>query len=173
MATAVDGRYTAYVRCWDYAGRTKIVARHATDPNIRTDIWVPKGAGSNGIGSAWSHDSGSERLDANADADAIVFQDPEAYSAPLGDGFNNFEEYRGVIYTEGVGDDLPPRHLRLNPLRKDLFIRTDGFDDDYPFALGNAIADAGIDIHDTTPGGTMPPTTTLSSPTSLRVRSRK
>jgi hypothetical protein len=147
----VDGRFTAYVRCYDFGGSTEITVAHATDTNIKTALWIPKGAGSNGIGSAWTHDSGAVRLDANADSDAIIFQDPEAYSAPLGDGFNNFEEYRGVVFTLGVGGDID--HQRLNPARKDLFIRTEGFDDDYPFALGNAIADVGIDIHDATAWG--------------------
>jgi hypothetical protein len=148
-----DGRYVAYVRCYDYGGSTEITVEHPTDRNIRSALWIPRGAGSNGIGSAWQHDSGSERLDPNADIDAIVFQDPEAYSAPLGDGFNNFEEYRGIVYTPEVDPNSPLQHRRLDPLRKDLFIRTVGFDDEYPFGLGNAIADAGIDIHDTTDWG--------------------
>ena len=46
---------------------------------------------------------------------------------PLGDDFSNFEEYRGIVYTPTIGGNLT--HIRLDPFRKDLFIRAQGFGD--------------------------------------------
>jgi hypothetical protein len=146
-----DGFYTVYLHCWDYGGRTKLTVSHPTDPNIVQNLWIPKGSEGNGIGSAWQYDNGTERLNANADIDAILFDSPSKFSAPLGDDFNNFEEYRGIVYTATVGGPL--QHLRLNPYRKDLFIRGEGFEEAYPFAIGDALKNAGVDVHDTTHWG--------------------
>jgi hypothetical protein len=121
---------------------------HPTDPNIVQVLWIPKGSDNNGIGSAWPHDNGTKRLDANADIDTIIFDNPGQFTAPQGDDFNNFEEYRGIVYTATVGGQL--QHLRLNPYRKDLFIRAEGFDAAYPFEIGDALLNAGVDVHDTT-----------------------
>jgi hypothetical protein len=135
-------------------------------------IWIPKGSGSNGIGSNWEHDNQDERLNSNADVDAIIFDGADNssnYTAPAGDDFTNFEEYRGIVYAlrNDVGV-LELRHLRLNPHRKDLFIRGEGFDDAagdiyrefdpvdgdwsnyYPFRIGRALYWAGIDVWNTT-----------------------
>jgi len=140
------GTYYVYLNCWDYGGRTEIFV---TDPVSGTNIgqmWVPEGSDKNGIGSAWVYDQGTSRLDPNADSDAVVFESLGAYNAPLGDDFNNFEEYRGIIYTPTVFEN--PTHLRLNPYRKDLFVRGVGFD--APLHIGDAFVNAGIDVHDTT-----------------------
>ena len=51
----------------------------------------------------------------------------------------------------GVGGTLD--HKRLNPHRKDLFIRGVGFGADYVLDIGDAYANAGIDIHDITGWG--------------------
>ena len=97
------------------------------------------------------HDQGTERLNPNADIDKIIY-DKKEYSSPAGDDFNNFEEYRGIVYTEPAGGPL--KHQRLNPHRKDLFVRAVGYNPDTePFILGNAFAGAGIDVHNTTDWG--------------------
>ena len=128
--------YVVYLQCWDYGARTMLVVRHPTDAAIRSEIWVPKGSGANGIGSAWEYDNNpTRRLDANADIDKIIFDTSTAiYPAPLGDDFNNFEEYRGILYYPAEVMESPPeerilKHQRLNPNRKDLFIRAEEFDD--------------------------------------------
>jgi len=152
--TGINGVYIVYLQCWDYGGRTRLVATtDSTDPAAPSaEVWIPKGSGSNGISSIWVHDGDpANRLDPNADPDAIIFENPAGRTNPPGDGLNNFEEYRGVVYTAGVGGSL--QHLRLNPLRKDLFLRTSGFGGDHPYANGDAIEDAGIDVHDTTTWG--------------------
>jgi hypothetical protein len=174
--------YAIYLQCWDYGGRTLLAVKHPTNSNIRSEAWIPRGSGANGIGSAWQYDNDpASRLDANADIDRIVF-DPsmDKYPAPLGDDFNNFEEYRGIVYYPASEMNKAPEarvltHQRLNPLRKDLFVRAEAFDDaigdpyrpfdppmvngtpqwsDYdPFRLGLAFQNAGIDVHNTTGWG--------------------
>jgi len=147
----VDGIYTIYLHSYDFGGRTRLSATHPADTNIKDVIWVPKGSGSNGIGSAWQYDSSDVRLSANGDTDAVVFDKKVSSAAPLGDGFSNFEEYRGILYTEGIKGEQ--QHMRLNPNRKDLFVRAIGFDAEYPFAIGDALKNAGIDVHDITGWG--------------------
>jgi hypothetical protein len=160
VTDAGGGTYTIYLRCWDYGGRTKVVVADPDHPNIRAELWMPRGSNINGIGSAWQYDSGNYRLNPNDDVDMIHFSDTESYdiySVHRGDDFNNFEEYRGIVYTEQVGGDLV--HKRLNPRRKDLFIRAVGYDDTndasapYPFAMGDAFTNAAIDVHNTTTWG--------------------
>jgi len=141
--------YDVYVQCWDFGGRTRVVIEVPGNPAVKGEMWVPAGSGVNGIGSGWIHDSGLPRLEPNADIDAIIFEDPDRFSAPLGDDFTNFEEYRGITYTEA--GEL--KHMRPNPRRKELFVRAVGFSQDYPFALGNAFQNAGIDVHDVTGWG--------------------
>jgi hypothetical protein len=153
---AQNGIYTIYLQCWDYGARTKLVITHPSDSNISYSIWIPIGAGINGIAKAWDYDNDpgttgdSNALDPNADMDEIIFEKPGVYTAPAGDDFKNIEEYRGIIYTVPGGD--PPtrdrKHIRLNATRKDLFVRGDGFDPvRAPFAIGDAFKNAGIDVH--------------------------
>jgi hypothetical protein len=175
------GIYTVYLQCWDYGARAKLVVTHPTNANIRSEVWIPKGAGANGISSNWIHDNAATRLQANADIDAIIFENPGGYTAPPGDGFNNFAEYRGILYRATIGSEL--LHLRLNPHRKNLFVLAEGYDDAigdpyrpfdppvgdggqpqydsyYPFRLGTALKNAGVDVlnitgwgHDATEDG--------------------
>jgi parallel beta-helix repeat protein len=152
--TAVAGTggvYTAYLQCWDYGGSTRAVVTLPGIAGAEAGIQVPIGSAGTGISSAWAHDSGNPRLDPNADIDKIIFDEKE-YPAPLGDDFNNYDEYRGILNTLLPSGEL--QHKRLNPRRKDLFLRAVGFDPELaPFALGDAFSNAGIDIHDTTDWG--------------------
>ena len=174
--------YEMYLQCWDYGGRTRLVVKHPANSNIGSEIWIPRGSGANGISSAWEYDNDpGYRLDGNADIDRIVFdQTMDKYPSPLGDDFNNFEEYRGILYYPAEEMIKPSEervltHQRLNPHRKDLFVRAEGFDDaigdpyrpfnppvangvpqwsNYdPFRLGLAFNKAGIDVHNTTGWG--------------------
>ncbi len=175
ISDAGGGSYTIYVQCWDLGGRTRLEVTHPDDSNLKSEIWLPRGSGVNGIASYWIHDRGNIRLDPNADIDAVVFDNPGAFSAQLGDKLNNLEEYRGILYTPTIGGTLT--HKRLNPHRKDLFLRADGFDDAigdpyrefdpprdpvtdeeqwddyYPFRIGLALQKAGVDVHNTTGWG--------------------
>ena len=165
-----DTVYTVFLQCWDYGGRARLIVTHPTDSSISSEIWIPKGSGTNGIGSSWQYDNDpAKRLEANADIDAIAFEESEKNTAPLGDDFNNFAEYRGILYAPAIGEALV--HERLNPHRKDLFLRAEGFDDAmgdpyrdfdaaretdpayYPFRMGRALHIAGIDVHNTTGWG--------------------
>ena len=44
-------------------------------------------------------------------------------------------------------------HIRTNPYKKTLFVRGEGFDAEYPFAYGNALENAGVEVYDTTEWG--------------------
>jgi len=168
-----DGKYTIYLRCWDYGGRTKLVVGDAAEnPTYIAEKWIPKGSGINGLAAAWDFDNNPatpnqvpvQNLNPGGDIDRILFQNPGAYTNTLGDDLDNLSEYRGIVYRVNNID----RHMRLNPYRKDLFVRAVGFDDatgdpyrpidplyqdGYPFRIGNALKNAGIDVHNTTGWG--------------------
>jgi len=174
-----DGTYIIFLQCWDNGGLTKVLVRanDATGDNIG-QLWVPKDDNRNGIAEKWDADN-PLAFDPIADIDAIDFSEGSSYSAPLGDDFSNFEEYRGIVYTETHIPDPMQRLaglkiMRLNPLHKDLFLRADGFDDAvgspylderplsppqgqeldyYPFRMGGAFQNADIDVHNTTGWG--------------------
>ena len=50
-----DTVYTVFLQCWDYGGRARIIVTHPTDSSISSEIWIPNGSGTNGIGSSWQH----------------------------------------------------------------------------------------------------------------------
>jgi len=104
--------------------------------------------------------------------DIAGFKNHTPAAASQGDDFNNFEEYRGIIYGVPVGGagEMEFKHMRLNPYRQDLFVRAVGYDDAigdpyrpftpaadyddyYPFRLGLALKNAGVDVHNTTGWG--------------------
>lgn len=149
--TGSGGIYTIYLHCWDFGGRTRLVVTHPTDPNTQVQIWIPKGSGSTGISSNWQYDNGTQRLNPNTDVDAVKFDNPSQFTAPPGDDFLNIQEYRGITYSLDAGTTVS--HMRLNPYHKDFFLRTTGFTAPYPFTIGNALANAEIDVHDTTAWG--------------------
>ena len=170
-----DGNtYIVYIHSWDFGGRTNLIVTDNMEGNNIGQRWIPEGSQKNGIASNWDigkdTDGDGDRdvtilpgtLDPNADLDKIIFETQG--SAPLGDDFSNFEEYRGILYkAPGTGDLV---HLRLNPFRKDLFVRAHGFTDaagdpygdisqpgTYSFRIGKAFYRAGIDVHNTTGWG--------------------
>jgi hypothetical protein len=166
-----NGRYTIYLQSHDFGGRARFVVTDLGTDSAST-VWLPKGSGENFIGSAWEHDAGPVRLDPNADIDLIQFDNQESYALynpQVGDDFTNFEEYRGVTFIPHQIQGLA--HMRLDPRRKNLFVRAEGFDDPerdpyevptpaqlqdpnyYPFWLGDAYKNAGIDIINTTGWG--------------------
>jgi hypothetical protein len=53
--------------------------------------------------------------------------------------------------TDALVPDLSPngpiKHFRTNPNRKDLFVKYTGYSGNYPFAIGTAYANQGIDVH--------------------------
>ena len=151
------GTYVVYLHSWDYGGRTKVLVTDPVSGNFMGQVWVPEGSDKNGIGSAWNIPGDPTTLDPNADTDAIVFDNPGSYTAPPGDGFTHFEEYRGIVFTDYVdgigGEEDHVHHMRLNPFRKDLFVRAEGFIEGYPFGHGKAFENAGISVHDTTTWG--------------------
>jgi len=153
-----DGIYKVHLQCWDFGGKTRVVVTDSNNPNNLGEMWVPKGA-AKGISSVWEHDQGDVRLDPGDDIDTIIF-DKRTYTYPKGDNFINLEEYRGIIYTSTVNGDL--KHMRLDPLRKDLFVRAVGYDklgdcvepgNCSLFEVGDAFNAAGIDVYDTTEWG--------------------
>ncbi len=145
---AIDGKYTIYLQCWDYGGKTKVLVTDPVTGDHIGQLSIPLDENRNGIGDKWEMGI-SQSLNPNADVDAIIFDNPGTYTAPLGDDFNNFEEYRGIVFIPTGSSTI--QNLRLNPLRKDLFIRTEGFDD--IVEIGAAFDKAGIVVHDTTGWG--------------------
>ncbi len=157
IAAGGNTTYTIYLQCWDYGGRTKVIVEG--EGNL-AELPVPKTAGAGKmIAVGWDFDGNAatpnpvpvKNLGENNDIDAIVFtpenaNSPNPATAPRGDDFTNFEEYRGITYA--LNNTL--QHMRLNPLRKDLFILAKGYSAEYPFAIGDAFENAGIDIHNTT-----------------------
>ncbi len=140
VADSGGGNYEVYLHSWDYGGRTKVLVTDPVSGNYLGQLWVPVNSDKNGISSAWNVHGDLTGLDPNADTDAITFEGA-GYSAPLGDGFTHFEEYRGI--TRILAGETP--HMRLHPFRKDLFVRGVGFDGDYNFTYGLAFENAGID----------------------------
>jgi len=174
-AVTGTGTYTIYLQCNDFGAKTRLVAGDAEeDPINYAETWLPNGSNINGIGLGWQHDNNpNQRLNPNADIDAIIFDNPGSHSAPNGDDFNNFEEYRGIIYTyrASAQEAIEYRNLRLNPHRMNLFVRAIGFDEPigdpyrpftdnpdgtprldnyYPFRMGLALQNTGVDVHNTT-----------------------
>jgi hypothetical protein len=187
-----SGTYIIYIQVYDFGGRGRLIVGDAEEnPTNFAEVWIPKGSGVNGIGSAWDYDNNPAtanpvavgNLDPTADVDTIKFDNPGAYTNTLGDDIDNFSEYRGIIYIPAESIDNAVVHERLNPFHKNLFVRAVGFDQAegdpyrpldpptdalgepqwdnyYPFRLGLALKNAGIDVknvtgwrHDTTADG--------------------
>jgi hypothetical protein len=173
-----EGVYTIYLQCWDYGARTKVMVSTEGISAIG-ELWVPQGSNAaNRIAAAWDLDGDPgtpnlvdvSSLVATDDTDKIIFTDDNAdravpYTASEGDDLTVFQEFRGLVCMQN--EEL--NHIRLNPDRPDLFVRAIGFDDAegdvyaplssslpddyYPFRIGLAFKNCGIDIHNTTGWG--------------------
>ena len=118
-----------------------------------------------------SSDQGKTDNDADVDFDSLEI------NTMIGDGLSNFNEYRGIVYDSKSldGQTIVYSHERLDPTRKDLFVRGDGYKNstecrttstrpdhcnialdfsvDYQEAFGpgqSAFEEAEIDLHDVT-----------------------
>jgi len=120
---------------------------------------LPKDLDQDGLADAWESQYGN--LNPAADVEVL------AGNPFKGDGLTNLAEYRGVVWGHltklepGASGGLyqttafvpaagGPTHVRLNPLRKDLFVRYVGFESSdctCPFAIGSAFEAIGIDVH--------------------------
>jgi hypothetical protein len=100
------------------------------NPSIH-ELTIPKDDNGNHIADVWEKLYPIGSLDAKADDDLYPIGDNS-----LGDGFSLYEEYRGFR--------VQRKHLRTNPLGKDLFIRDD--DNLYPKARDYFIQ-SGLIVH--------------------------
>ena len=170
----------AVLYSFDYGGTATITVNFtAADGSTgRGTIDVPKDSDGDGLPDEWERDVGFDpnnryslkNLGLTQTDDGLADIDTSLENTNNGDGLSNFNEYRGVIF-----DTTPvPTHLRLNPRKKDLFVRGDNFAnsrpastalDVLPFSIavtpitcnplagtgcGNAFEDAGIALHDVT-----------------------
>jgi hypothetical protein len=147
----------------DYGGKITVQATASFTDDAGTPVMatgsftLPLDANNNNLADAWEAQYSGVTLTEAGDGDT------SPNNNLTGDGLSNFKEYRGVMWDDltFIGTNatyftatyLPqrsPHHFRLNPLRKDLFVRYTGFDTagcGCPFALGAAFADAGVDVH--------------------------
>lgn len=142
--TYSNGTCTMTLASYDYGGRMKI---EVTPPASRTDVkveykddptqnktmtymWVPWDYDNDRIADKWEiNEAGNITTWAfNTDNDNI----PNTPSSNTGDGYYAFEEYRGFI-TNGS-------HIRTDPHRKDLYVRSS-------LGLGNIVNATGFDVH--------------------------
>jgi hypothetical protein len=128
--------YGAYgtIRCDVTIGEETFTAHVAGDED-HVLVTVPIDDNGNHIGDAWIYDLGQSEY---SDADESENNNYD------GDGLTAYDEYRGVDLN---GDGLISSNERLNPNIKDLFVEGVGFGTEYPFVVGSAFADAGIQLH--------------------------
>jgi hypothetical protein len=154
--------------CRDYGGSITIRATATIGgQNVQRDFTLPKDTDGDGLPDYWENLYG----DLIRDEDRL---DRSAENILEGDGLTNFQEYRGFKWGELKRIDPEPldpsnpykttayvfdnvRHFRTSPLRKDLFVKYTNFttdntadyykNTDYPFAIGAAFFEAGIDVH--------------------------
>ena len=149
--TTTDSSAIVAVSSFDYGayGKTKCEVTIAGDvftAHVPSDTQqyakVPKDDNNNHIGDAVSSLtgwSGESSLTETGDGDASLNNNHD------GDGLTNYQEYRGIdINNNGTIADSE----RLNPTRKDLFVRGSGYSGGDAFAYGNAFGEAEIDVHE-------------------------
>jgi hypothetical protein len=140
-----------------------------SDNDSLPDTWEQQQTGFNPSN---AHTFSTTNLDGQVDIDTSL---NNSYS---GDGLTNFREYRGIVFDTGTTGSITYTHKRLNPHRKDLFVRGDNFQnsldkpyltqvpplsdaDVLPFSVDyaaiynkpgtpGAFEEAGIDAHDVT-----------------------
>jgi CSLREA domain-containing protein len=149
----------------DFGGRITVTATaNFTDggaPVTATGIFtLPRDQNQNDLADAWEALYPKVTLTRDGDVDTSLT------NTLTGDELSNLEEYRGVVWDDlqvaaasplyQTTAYLPLRtvqHRRLDPTRKDLFVKYTGFDTTSglacgcPFALGAAFANAGVDVH--------------------------
>jgi hypothetical protein len=177
-ATAVE----VLLFSFDYGGTASVTVR-TTAPDgstVRDTLTLPLDSDSDGVPDAWevtqagfdpynAHSFNTQQLDGAVDLDTSL---DNTFN---GDGLRAERECRGVVF--GTGGDKSHRlvHERLDPRKKDLFVRGDNFANSLPpntmpnvlaFSMavpgGNAFENAGIVVHDVTglptfSGATEPP----------------
>jgi hypothetical protein len=159
---------------FDYGNRLTLKATTTYNGSLlEGTIDLPLDSDNDGLPDAWenahagfnpfnAHTFSSTSLDGQADIDTS----PD--NSYTGDGLTNFQEYRGIIFDP---NNASAYHRRLNPMRKDLFVRGKDFANsippntapgvmsfsvDYagiynkPSGTPNAFEEAGIDVHDVT-----------------------
>jgi hypothetical protein len=129
----------------DFGGSITIHAE-AVNGSIKNDFTLPKDSNGDGVPDAWQ-------------MTAFGSLGHKAGDDPDGDGLTNFEEYRGFMWgalvrVEPNTNYKTPayvfdtvKYFRTNPTRKDLFVKFSNYDSNYPFAVGAAFYNAGVDVH--------------------------
>ena len=172
---------------FDFGGRVSVkVSTLVAGTPVEAVIKLPLDSDIDGLPDAWElapeqAAAGFKAFNANSfsadkiDGDADI--DTSLNNSFAGDGLTNFKEYRGVVFDE-VKDASgaiikAPVHKRLNPKKKDLFVRGDNFSNsliksyttqagavlpfsvDYAGIYGvqgglSAFEEAGLTVHDVT-----------------------
>jgi len=199
--TSTNGRIDLY--SFDYGGVATITAS-ATVSGVQVQgrITLPIDSDNDNLPDAWedmysapdpgNYVPGFNKLNPNTFSsnvnDGYADVDKSADNSRVGDGLNSFKEYRGIIsdvVTLNTNGSIATvakfgRHERLDPRKKDIFVRGDGYknsrecapdntnrgtvnycSDTYmvPFIVGklssepsftNAFEEAGINVHDLT-----------------------
>ncbi len=161
--------------CKDYGGSITLHAHAEIEVDgefhsLNRDITLPKDTDKDGLPDKYEQDVDLNPNNPDSDTDGVEdgLDDDDVSDENVndGDGLTNFEEYRGVKwgqltpYTGTIGSPLDSVyqtealvptgaivHFRTHPLRKDLFVKYSGYDEDYPFAIGTAFFNVGIDVH--------------------------
>jgi hypothetical protein len=172
---------------FDFGGRVSVkVSTLVAGSAVEAVVKLPLDSDNDGLPDAWELASdqaaaGFKAFNANSfsadkiDADADI--DTSLNNSFAGDGLTNFKEYRGVVFDEvknASGTIIKaPEHKRLNPKKKDLFVRGDNFSNSLiksytaqagavlPFSVDyagiyavqgglSAFEEAGLTVHDVT-----------------------
>ena len=120
---------------FDYGGSLTLKATTSYNGSLlEGTIDLPLDSDNDGLPDAWenahagfnpfnNHTFSPDDLDGLADIDTSL---DNSYT---GDGLTNFQEYRGIIFDP---QNASAYHRRLNPWRKDLFVRGDNFANSIP-----------------------------------------
>jgi hypothetical protein len=173
------GSDSVVLNSFDYGGYVTI---QATSGSNTGKITLPIDSDGDHLPDAWEEQVGFNKYNSHSlnpnpnDTDGAVDIETDATGVNQhpGDGLTNWREYRGIIYDNSS-------HQRLDPRKKDLFVRGDNFKNSYPpnttdssvlnFNIGpiggetnfkNAFENADIVVHDVTgmpsfSGATQPP----------------
>jgi len=158
----------------DYGGSITITAQATIDSVLRTaTLTLPKDRDGDGLPDIWEDKYGD--LNANEDIENISRNEGSTSVGDGLTNFKEYRGFKwgavkpccpsptsepdcitctsGVYQTAAFVPALDANnnpliaHFRTNPKRKDLFVKYTGFDTNYPFAVGAAFWNAGIDIH--------------------------